>query len=171
MIDNVTALYYNRDYAWSTPNRTTIRYYAIWVPDEDIGKVKSVTIQFTNLTYSWHGVTLAPITIAYSYSETLANFNLATATVETLYFNQYYSLSLTPSTVNQWLLLAIRADESSGGHLSADVRVSPFLLTPDTALEITVNRYAGAFQSFIFLYSPEYTPITLSTVVSIPIKL
>ena len=130
-----------------------------------------MTIQFTNLTYSWHGVTLSPITVAYSYSETLANFNLATATTETLYYNQFFSLSLTPTAVNQWLLLAVRADESSGGHLAANVRVSPFLLTPDSALESTVNRYAGALQSFIFLYSPEYTPITLSTVVDAPVKL
>ena len=171
MVDNVTALYYNRDYSWHTPNRTTIRYYAIWVPDEDIGKVKSITIQFTNLTYSWHRVSVSPITIAYTYGETLANFNLATATTETIYFNQFFSLALTPTSVNQWLLLAIRADESSSGHLTADVLVSPFLLTPDSALESTVNRYAGTLQSFIFLYSPEYTPITLSTAVDTAVKL
>jgi singapore isolate B (sub-type 7) whole genome shotgun sequence assembly, scaffold_14 len=133
--------------------------------------VKSVTIQFTNLTYAWHEVSVSPITIAYTYSENFSNFNIATATAETLYFNQFFSLSLTPTAINQWLLLAIRTDESSGGHLSANVLVSPFLLTPDSILESTVNRYAGAFQSYIFLYSPEYTPITLSTAVSVPIKL
>lgn len=164
----VPVLHDSAPIASSSPPRPALASFAFWVPSETTGALQSITLAFTNVTYHWtHNHTVAaPITVYCGYSATLQALDVASSSAvistTSAHYDAAFTIKLQRTTVTSYLLIAVETQGTAGFTLTPTLAFSPFLLTPSTPIKGDFSTYQTLFNSFIFLYSPQYTPITIS---------
>lgn len=152
----------------SSPPHPALASFAFWVPSETTGALQSITLAFTNVTYHWtHNHTVAaPITVYCGYSATLQALDVASSSAvistTSAHYDSAFTIKLQRTTVTSYLLIAVETQGTAGFTLTPTLAFSPFLLTPSTPIKGDFSTYQTLFNSFVFLYSPQYTPITIA---------
>ena len=151
-----------------TPARSSIAYHAVWIPSEDLGTVSHVNLLFSSVNYSWNanGTVCLPLTIYYGYGSEISMLNIADSAAvvftESFYYQPSIAITVDRSSVGCFLLVAVRTRGASSWAFEGSVDMTPFLLTPSNSIKGSLSSYRNFVQTYIFLYSTEYTPITLS---------
>lgn len=151
-----------------TPARPAISYHAVWIPSDDLGTVSQVKLLFSEVAYAWNsnGTVCFPLTLYYGYATTAGMLNIADSAAveftEAFYYQPTISLTIERQSVACFLLVAVRTEGVSSWAFQGSVEMTPFLLTPSNSIKGALSSYRNFVQTYIFLYSPEPTSITLS---------
>ena len=151
-----------------TPARPAVSYHAVWIPSDDLGTVSRVNLRFSEVAYAWNsnGTVCFPLTVFYGYSETAELLNIADSAVveytESFFYQPLISIAIDRHSVGCFLLIAVRTEGVSSWVFEGGVTMTPFLLTPSNSIKGSLSSYRNVVQTYIFLYSTEYTAITLS---------
>lgn len=151
-----------------TPPRPAVSYHAVWIPSDDLGTVSQVNLRFSKIMYAWNsnGTVCFPLTVFYGYSKTAEMLNIADSAVveftKSFFYQPIISIAIDRHSVGCFLLVAVRTEGVSSWVFAGGVTMTPFLLTPSNSIKGSLSSYRNVVQTYIFLYSTEYTPITLS---------
>lgn len=165
---SIPILHDSSPYSSATPWHPALTTFAFWVPSETTGALQSITLAFTDVSYHWthNGTVVSPITVYCGYASALQPLDVASTSdvisTTTACYDTAFTIKLPRSTVASYLLIAVETQGTAQFSLSPTLAFSPFLLTPSTPIKGDFSTYQTLFNSFIFLYSPEYTPIVLS---------
>ena len=151
-----------------TPQIPAITYHAVWIPNDDLGTMKQTDLTFQDVTYFWilNGTVASPITIYYGYGDSPTTLNIADSSSVhyTSSFTYQPTISITASRVSVgcYLLVVVVSEGACSWSFQGSVEVDPFLLTPSNSIKGVLSSFRNYVETYIFLYSTEYTPITLS---------
>lgn len=167
IVDTVTNLDYDLPLAAAAVNKTSLTYFALWIPGEGFGKIENVRIILSDIHYYWSQHTVCtPLSLYISYNESPSPSSILDSTKikkeVTLYYQTSYELTLELDEVSVYMIIAIETEGASSWTLQTPITITPYAPTPDSPVRGTVSTYETYIHSYIYLYVLEYTPIVLS---------